>query len=220
MAKNNYHLLILAGLAVAFLIIIFGKDHDMTTQSVQQPGCTNACASDYNQKPAPDCSCYKDSLISTVSDAKVVTNNTNSGDTNFIFIDVSNTCVDHDGGAYPYTLGTTTEYTDNNQISKQSTDECSDVHVGWIREYYCDGDEIDYQDMQCTGAAGCANGVCLHLTCHDVCKWDGIYNAPWGIDSTEAYCMTQGVDRYWKPLSALPQFTDANRGCCCYTLTS
>lgn len=175
-------------------------------------GCTNACGVGYNQKPAPDCTCFAASTNGanwTVGDI----------DTNLL-IDVANKCIDGDGGPYPHTKGTTTEYTKNNQISQQMTDECSDVHPGWIREYVCVGDELDYQDLQCTGLAGCANGACLPLTCNDVCKWDKIYNAPWGIDSTESYCSTQGVDRYWKPVSSLSQNVDASRGCCCYTLTT
>lgn len=137
-----------------------------------------------------------------------------------INIPIQDTCVDSDG-ENAYVLGTTKQWK-SGSLYKTQQDECNGN--GWVREYICIGKEMDYKDIQCTGAAGCGNagiGYCLPLTCNDVCKWNGIFNAPFGIDSTETYCKSQGyADEYWIPVGSLPQNVIANRGCCCFTWTS
>lgn len=115
--------------------------------------CTNTCASNYNQKPYPDCSCY------------AAPSNPNQPAPQPV-----NSCTDSDGKD-TYTVGTTTHVV--NSVSNIYHDSCVD---NWnVKEYYCDGIVLNSVTAVCN--QGCQDGKCLKIigTCSDTDGGDNIY---------------------------------------------
>jgi hypothetical protein len=92
---------------------------------------------------------------------------------------VKSPCQDSDGGKSKDVKGTTTAR------GNSSSDECSGT--AGVKEYYCDDDDIAYEEMQCGSGMRCTNGACVEAACSDS---DG------GKDALSKGTTTKGTDSY------------------------
>ena len=232
MAKKKQNNNMLYGLiAVAIVAMVMTSQGEVVTpqetqQEAQASGCTNTCASNYNQKVYPECTCYAATTQQQQEAAAPVAQDPAAPAQQQQAAAVEDLpCSDSDGGQDVNVLGTAREY-NGDQVKLEFTDECGGGNMvnggGWVKEYYCDNNHIESTNIQCTGVAGCGDelsaGVCEPLTCFDVCYWqdggNGMYQS--GSEVTEQECndfATAGIIQdelyVFQPMAGMD-------GCCCY----
>lgn len=192
--KRSEKMTALIILIIIFLFILWSKGY--IGQRSQQAGCTNICASSYNQMPYPDCSCYSPEVTSSDTDGDGIPDSIDTDDDNDGFPD----SVEEDYGTDP------TDPTDYPGGNGEAPVPTTSYTCGQEGDNYCTGTcppshpECASLEFPTYAACVCIDGTDVH---DDWKPGESMHNPGEAIDNGEeagiegtCYDSDGGIDLY------------------------